>query len=369
MRTMLVVIGLLFATSASAAPKRKPLPGGMKVITKLGRPYVQQGATTVALRDDDVADYEKIAKAELAEDGKTIEVTAARCKGELPDEVTRVPLLAVQARLDNALGLVAYTKKQYAVAITKFNSAVTKDPDAPIYATNLLAAQLLGKKFSLAGQTLAVHGRRNPIWFAWRFAVDADLAGAKALKGAQDLIAANPGTVTLAKLGERDLATTSLGGGMAALRTLSVGSPGTTEIDVVSLSTGRLLARMPLTTLEDACEGTHEHPCDDAAKARIAERTTLVDGLFASLGFEIVANALVDVRNGDPVTKDGVTVEISDTAVSVMRGGKERSMPLDGGVWAVAFTQTAVVIKQNRRNLYGCNDGSSRFVGVALPLP
>lgn len=369
MRTMLVVLGLVLASSATAAPKRKSLPGGMKVITKLGRPYVQQGATTVALREDDVADYEKIAKAELGEDGKTIEVTAARCKGELPEDVTKVSLTKVQARLDNALGMVAYAKKQYAVAITKFNSAVTKDPETPFYATNLLSAQLLGKKPSLAGQTLAVHGRRNPIWFAWRIALDADLVGAKALKGAQDLIAPRPGTATIAKLGDHDLATTAIGGGMAALRTLSVGSPGTTEVEVVSLTTGRLLVRIPLTTLEDACEETPDHPCDDVAKARIADRAKVVDTLFASLGFEVTANALVDVRNGEPVTKDGVTVEISDSQVTATRGGNERSLPVDGGVWAVAFTPKAIVIKQNRRNLYGCNDGSSRFVGVALPLP
>ncbi len=323
----------------------------------------------MALREDDVADYEKIAKAELTADGKTIEVTATRCKGELSDDVTKVRLTKIQARLDNAVGLVAHGKKQYAVAIAKFGSALAKDPDTVAYATNLLSAQLLGKKTSLAGQTLVVHGRRNPVWFAWRIAVEPDLAGAKALKGAQDFIAATPGTATFAKLGERDLATTTLGGGMAALRTLSVGAPGTTEIDVVSLSTGRLLARLPLVTLEDACDETADRPCDDAAKARIAERVTLIDTLFASLGFQITANAFVDVRNGEPVSKDGTTLEISDDTIEASRGGSERTLTLEGHAWAVAFTPKALVVKLNRRNLYGCNDGSSRFAGVALALP
>jgi hypothetical protein len=373
MRTMVVVIGVLVgAQLAGAAPKvakPKPLPGGMKVVAKLGRPYVQQGATTVALRDDDVADYEKIAKAELAADGKTIEVTATRCKGELADEVTKVPLAKVQARFDNAAGLVAHGKKQYAVAITKFGSALTKDPETPTYATNLLAAQLLGKKTALASQTLAVQGRKNVIWFAWRLAVDADLAAAKALKGAQDFIAATPGTATLAKLGDHDLATTSLGGGMAALRTLSVGSPGTTEVDVVSMTTGRLLARLPLVTLEDACDESADSPCDDAAKARIAERVKLIDTLFASLGFQITPNAFVDVRNGDPVSKDGISVDLSDDSLIASRGGAERTLTLEGQPWAIAYTPKALVVKLNRRNLYGCNDGSSRFEGVALALP
>lgn len=370
MRTLIVVLGMAIAASALAGtPKPKPLPGGLKVITKLGRPYVQQGAITVALRDDDVADYEKIAKVALAADGKTIEVTATRCKGEAVDDVTKVPLAKIQAKLDNANGLVAQGKKQYGVAITKFGAALQKDPETPAYATNLLSAQLLGKKPQLAAQTLVMQGRRNAIWFAWRMAVDAELAGAKTLKGAQDFVAPKPGTATLAKLGDKDLAISPIGGGMAALRTLSVGSPGTSEVDVVSLTTGRLLARLPLVTLEDACDETAESPCDDAAKARITERAKLVDTLLASLGFEITANAFVDVRNGDPVSKDGVTVEVHDDHVSAERNGDERRLPIDGGAWAIALTPKAVVVKLNRRNLYGCNDGSSRFVGAALALP
>jgi hypothetical protein len=368
MRTTVVVLVVAMVTiSADAAPKPKALPGGMKVVTKAGRPYVQQGALTVALRDDDAADYEKIAKVELAADGKTLEVTATRCKGEAVDDVTKVPLAKIQAKLDNAAGLVAHGKKQYAAAISKFASALQKDPETPAYATNLLAAQLLGKKSSLAGQTLAIHGRKNPVWFAWRLGADADLAGAATLKGAQDLVAAKPGTATVAKLGERDLATSTLGGGMAALRVQSVGAPGATDVDVISLTTGKLLARLPLTAVDDACDDAAEF-CDDT-KARLAERTKLVDRLFASLGFEIVSNAFVDVRNGEAVSKDGVNVEFHDDAVVAEKNGAERTLRIDGSAWAVAFTAKALVVRHNRRNLIGCNDGSSRVDGVALPLP
>ncbi len=368
MRTTIVVAVVTAMTiGAQAAPKPKPLPGGMKVIAKLGRPYVQQGALTVPLRDDEAADYEKIAKAQLGADGKTLEVTSTRCKGEAVDDVTTVPLAKIQAKLDNAAGLVAHGKKQDGAAITKLSSALQKDPETPAYATNLLAAQLLGKKAALAGQTLAIHGRKNPVWFAWRIAVDADLATASTLKGAQDLVAPKPGTATLATLGERDLATSPLGGGMAALRVQTAGTPSASEVDVVSLSTGKLLARLPLVAVEDACDDATEI-CDDA-KARIAARHKLVDGLLASLGFEIVANAFVDVRNGDPVTKDGVTVELHDDAVTAERNGQERTLRLAGNAWAIAFTAKALVVRLNRRNLLGCNDGSSRVDGVALPLP
>lgn len=378
MRKMVVVLGVvtamnLFAHAAPKPAKPKPLPGGMKVIARDGRPYVQQGALTVPLRDDDAADYEKVREARLAADGKTIEVTATRCKGEAPDDVTKVPLATVQARLDNAAGLAAHAKKQYGTAIAKFGSALQKDPATPAYATNLLAAQVLGKKTTLASQTLAVHGRKNPAWFAWRIAVDADLAGAKALKGAQDLLTATkPGTATTAKLGERDLAITSLGGGMAALRTQATrggDAPTTSDIDIVSLASGTLLARLPLIAAEDTCDNTPARPCDDAAQARIAERTKVADALLTSLGFELTANAFIDVRNGDPVSKDGVSVEMHDDHVAVDKGGDERKLQLDGSAWGVAFTPKAVVVRVNRRNPLGCNDGSSRIAGAALPLP
>lgn len=374
MRTMVVVLGIAVAGGAHAAPKPakpKPLPRGMKIVTKDGRPYVQQGALTVPLRDDGAADYEKIAKAELAADGKTVEVTAVRCNGEATDDVTKVSLATLQARLDNAAGLAAHGKKQYGIAIAKFGSAVQKDATTPAYATNLLAAQLLGKKTALANQTLAVHGRRNPAWFAWRIAVDADLAAAKTLKGARDLGAPKPGTATVATLGEHDLATTTLGGGMAAVRTqaTAAAAPTTSDIDIVSLTSGALLARLPLIAADDACDATTAHPCDDAAQARIAERTRLADTLLASLGFEITAKALIDVRNGDPVSRDGVSVELHDDHVTADKGGDERTLHLDGSAWSIAFTPKALVVRMYRRNVVGCNDGSSRTAATALALP
>jgi len=370
MRTTIVVLGMLLATTAGAGgpPKPKPLPAGMKVIAKDNRAVVQQGALTVPLRDDDPADFDKISKVELVE-GKFIEVTANRCSGALTDDVTRVPLAKVQAKLDNAAGLAAHAKKQYSTAITKFGSALQKDPETLAYATNLMAAQLLGKKTQLAAQTLAMQGRKNVIWFAWRMAVDADLAGAKALKGAQDFAATKPGTASVGKLGTKDVALSTLGGGMAALHTSKPGQPETTDIDVVSLSTGKLLARLPLTTSEDACDDTPQHPCDDAATARITERTKLADTLLASLGFEIKANVFIDVRNGDPVSRDGVRVEFSDDEITAEKNGAERTLAIAGNASAIAITPTAVIVKLNEHGGFSCTGVSSRFAGAALALP
>jgi hypothetical protein len=365
MRTGLVVIGVLFAGTAVG----KPLPGGMKVVIKEGRPYVQQGQVTVPLRDDDAADYEKATKGELDADGKTVVVTATRCKGALTDDVTRVPLTKVQARLDAAAALAALGRKRYADAVTKLTAATQKDPETWQYATSLLAAQLLAKKTDAAGQTLAGGIRRNPVWFAWRLGVEAELAAARTHKRAKDLDAGTPGTATVGTLGDHDIATTQGGGGIVAMRTASVGSPGTSEVDFVGLASGKRLARMPLVAREDACDNTTAHPCDDAAKARIAERIKAVDDVLSRLGFTVQSRALVDARNGEPMQKDGVSVDTSDDALTATRGGNEASMPIDGNVWSIAITPKAVVAKVNRRNLFGCADGSSRLEAIVLPLP
>jgi len=237
----------------------KPLPKGMKVITKLGRPYVQQGQVTVALRDDDVADYEKITKAELEADGKTVAVTSTRCKGTSANEITKVPLAKIQAKFDNAVGLVAQSKKKYADAIKSFIGATTKDPESWVYGTNLLVAQQLGKKSDMLSQTIAVQGRKNPVWIAWQIATVPDLAPLATHARFKALDAPARGTASVAKLGDHDIAA-SAAHDIAAMRTLAIGSPGTSEIDFVSLTTGKLLARMPLTTLGDACAEARDYP-------------------------------------------------------------------------------------------------------------
>src|SRR5258706_5814135 len=113
----LVLASIAILASHVAAAKPRSLPAGMKVIAKLGRPYVQQGSTTVALRDDDLADYEKIEKTVLSADGKSVVVTATRCNGTLIDDETTLPLAKIQARFDNATGQVGLTNTKYADAI------------------------------------------------------------------------------------------------------------------------------------------------------------------------------------------------------------------------------------------------------------
>jgi hypothetical protein len=385
MRTLLVVGMVMIVAVVAADAEGGPLPRGMKVVAKAGRPLVQQGALTVDLRDDGAADYDKIVKAELVDGGKTLAVTAARCQGSAPDDVTRVPFARILARLDHAAGLAAHRKKRHADAIGKLTAAVQRDPEAARYATDLLAVQLAANKLELAGQTLAVHGRRNPVWFAWRIAVDAELAGARDHRRALDLVAAARGSATAARLGERDVATSPLGGGMAALRTSSTaGGVTTSELDVVSLATGRLLARLPLVADDDVCASdgaddaddadavaaaaAHHATCVAAVKARFSARTATVDALLASLGFTVHANVLVDVRNGDPVRRDGLSIELGDDHVMVERAGEERRLDTEGTPWAIAILPTALVIRTNRRDLLGCADGSSRLAGVALPL-
>jgi hypothetical protein len=368
MRTWVVVLGVMVVAVSVAA---KPLPKGMKVEAVGGDVVVKQGAISIGLRDDGVRDYDKVTKAELTADGKTLEVTTERCGGTVTDDVQQISLAKVQARLDNAVGLAALAKKQYPAAQKSFASALKKDPETLAYASNLLAAQLLGKKPALAGQTLAMYGKTNPAWFGWQLAVDPNLAGATSLKIAGELlIAPTPGTATVGALGMRDIATSPLGGGMAALRTTSSsrdGAASAIDIDIVSLATGKLLARLPVQAPADACTDDAAHPCSDAVQQAIAARTKVVDNLLAAQGFRIVAKALVDVRNGDPVDRDGVSVDISDSSVVASKGGVDYTLPTATSASFVAFLPTALVVKLPHFNQGSCGTWT-REDAIALPL-
>ena len=121
---------------------------------------------------------------------------------------------------------------------------------------------------------------------------------------------------------------------------------------MVSLATGTLLARLPLVTLEDACDETEEHPCDAAAQARIRERATLVDALFASLGFALEDKVFVDVRNGDALHKDGVSVDLPEKKL-VGSGG------VSGAIPAGTFSANSLHADLNARTI--SLDGNARL--------
>jgi hypothetical protein len=60
----------------------------------------------------------------------------------------------VEARFENVVGMKLLTKKQYANAIVHFALAAQKDPESPVFATNLLSAQSLAGKLDDGDRTI-----------------------------------------------------------------------------------------------------------------------------------------------------------------------------------------------------------------------
>jgi hypothetical protein len=172
MRATIVAILLMLGGTAAA----KPLPAGMKIALAKGQVKVSQGGATVPLFDGLRYSVTKIVKAELAADGKSLEVTLDACEDMMGDSEGPhvIPLAPVQAKLENALGMSFHMKKKYADAITHFTAAVAADPK-PVYVTNLLSAQAMGDKLDDADKTLATYGNKLAPWIVWRLGVDSDL--------------------------------------------------------------------------------------------------------------------------------------------------------------------------------------------------
>jgi hypothetical protein len=168
---------LLASCLVPAIAMAKPLPKGLTISVVKEHVVASRDGETVPLLAYD-APVDKLAKAELDDSGETLVLALSVCNGgfESVDQPARIPLAKVQAKLENMLGMRAHLKNRYGDAIPHFASAAKLDPDAPVYATNLLSAQSMGGKLDDADRTIATYASRNRPWFAWRLAVDSDLA-------------------------------------------------------------------------------------------------------------------------------------------------------------------------------------------------
>jgi hypothetical protein len=172
---------LVAVVAISSAAHAKPLPEGWKVFLERGKPVASKSGMIVPLRDDSISDFDRLVDAHLSDDGAQIVIRADRCKGMLGEvDESSVAFAKVEARIENALGMAKHVKKVYADAIPHFAAAVAKDPDNPMYATNLLSAQSLAKKLEDADQTIAALTAKAAPWLAWRLAVDPELANVRA---------------------------------------------------------------------------------------------------------------------------------------------------------------------------------------------
>jgi len=260
----------------------RPLPPGTTAAIKTDHNgpwtlYVTRNGVTVPAYVFDQDDESGSNTVELSEDGRFLVATVRHCD-DTPD-VARVSLAAIDARFENLRGMQAHVKKQYAAAIPHFETAAALDPDSPVYATNLLAAQALADDAEGVERTLATYSALNVPWFAWRLAVDPELATVSGDRRAAVLTADHPGHARVSDLSF--VAYSPFAGGMVA--TLATGGAGgmpsgqpDTWLVITELATSRELLRILV---------TDENPKQNAQRRAVADR------LLAQLGFELAGKS------------------------------------------------------------------------------
>jgi hypothetical protein len=374
MKYWVIVGGLAVAASASA----KPLPAGMKISIVDGRAMATYRGVTVPLEDGGRADFGKLEKAELSDEGDAIVITAPRCH-DLNTDDTTVSLLPVEARVENLLGMRLHLKKQYAEAAKHFAIAAAKDASAPVYATNLLSAQSMGGKLDEADQTLATLGKQRPGWFAWRLAVDPELKAMKARPSAAAFRVAKPGTARSAKLRWQGTAVAYSPLGLVAISTNEVyegvGGPIDAYMTVIDLASNVEIARMPLGTTCGMPDGAEDPEAVDKACQKKEEeaavpRRKVADAFLAQLGFEILPSAGHEALNTQTIAHaDGRKLTFANNHYMVTAGKATVELPWDGSPWLVAFVPKAVVGVFRRKNKTSCDDGLYWFELVAAATP
>jgi hypothetical protein len=311
-RVVRMAVAMVAASAASAGAR--PLPEGMTATVTNGNPYVARDGTSVRLGAFDFAkDAASSLAIELSDDGAAVVVHYRSCRGEALED--REPLATVEARLANVAGMAHQLKRDHAAAIPDFAAAVAKNPELPVYATNLLSAQSRAGKLDAADRTLATEGARAPAWFAWRLAVDPDLARLRSRASAAPFAKLPPrGHATVKE--PRRFSYSPFGGGLVA------GVFG--ELVVADAATGREMFRLPLTSRAEA---------------------GVIDSALATLGFEPMPDVHEDA--GRAKSPDGaVTIDLSDTRLPIVGYGNDRiAVPVDHPVVAMGVVPGALVLQ------------------------
>lgn len=237
--SVVLVAGVMISTAEA-----KPLPSGMAVTLKNGKPFLSQLSVSVQLLDN----WEPWTdlKVAVSDDDKQLELWSARCGMTLDPEETprRIPLAVVGAKLANARATALRTKNKYADAARLFEEAWKADPSSPSYATSYLAA--LARSHQTGEATKLLDGgiaADFTAWFAYRLAVDPDLKALAATEAGKALRAAKPSKLTVKKLGD-GAATSPLG--VAAIATAD--SNKNLYVSFVQLKTGSETMRLPIKT-------------------------------------------------------------------------------------------------------------------------
>jgi hypothetical protein len=345
----------------SAVASAKPLPAGMKVTFANGKLTAAQDGASVTLTS---VKAKKLVSAELSDDGKTIKVkldgipvtTNEIGEEETDDGLREYKLASVEAQLANNAGMGLSMKKKYADAIPLFSKAVDKDPDAPVYITNLLSAQSLAGKLDDADAVIAKHGKRIAPWLAWRLVVDSDLKALSTRPSAK-LGAAGTGKAK-GDLFDK-VAYSPLGFAATELATNASMGDGSGPTDYalvfVDTKTGKQVFSLPTETR-----------CMKGCKGNPKQRA-IADKVLAMLDFGLAPDGLKNASGGgdeDVITsKDGRKVDPRNGEIIV--GGKKIKVPDEmPSMWSVGFVPKAIVFVTRERN------GEMFDLGfVAIPTP
>jgi hypothetical protein len=380
MRVVLVACVVLVPSLAAA----KPLPAGMKVALVKQKLMVSRDGVSVPLVDT-VLPIDKLKGAQLSEDGKDILVTYESCGGmggDDGDEPVPISLAHTEARIENVLGMGFHNKKQYAEAIKHFTIAAAKDTATPLYATNLLSAQSMSGKLDDADKTIATYGKTQVPWFAWRLAVDPELKALRTRPSAK-LGPAKRGTATSKLDGKIAYSPLGLAASEVAINIYD-GIPsggGEYELAIVDVATGVELLRLPT---EIACDLDPESVmnaddkkppkyadknCPKREAARTAAKRKVADAVLADLGFDVVANAYVDIHDKDAVTApDGRKLVLGDKP-KLVAGRMTKDVDVSEA-WAVGFVPKGlVIVNREGKHMTSCADGARRFSLSAYATP
>ena len=344
MKHLLPAIVLLGSTTAAA----KPLPKDIKVALAKKKVMVTMKGVTVGI-DDNTLPTDKLVSAELSDDGKSILVKRARCEGMFDDEeAAEFPLDAIEAKVENTLGMKLHTKKKYADAIPHFELAAKKDPATPLYATNLLSAQAMGGKLDDADKTIATYGKSQIPWFAWRLAVDPELKALKARPSAK-LGPAKAGTAK-GKLSDK-LAYSPLG--LVATEVNADiydgdgSGPISTDFVIVDIATGKEVFRT-------------------------SSSRKISDPLLATLGFDIVPGGLTALHEDKPITAADGRKLVTEPKLAVTAGKTSIDVQdkLTEQPWSAGFVPKALVVTTRHKDLEDCAGmGPRNFSVEIVPTP
>ena len=362
---------LAFVLAASSpAYANKPLPKGLTISFKDGVLYAARDGLVVPLLDDETALQAAVGDfngAELRDDGESIVVHASTCGGDY----IAVRMVTVDARFENLRGMRAHLEKKYDDAIVHFSAAVAGD-NQNVYVTNLLSAQSLGKHFDDADRTIAKYGPRSRAWFAWRLAVDPDLAALRGRASAKPYVGATTTKLAVAALGRDDVAVSPLGF-VATHEWLAWGGPGAPDaydLALYTLGGADDPLRLPAIPLALTCGGMGQS-CTKAEDAKRAASMHKLDGVLSGLGFEKRATTWVDVLGNDAkvVTSPdkGTTVTIGDAGVTVKRGKTSVDVAIDGRLLRIGFAGDLVVIRI-REGFVPCDGDAQRSYSKIVQL-